>query len=105
LDKESFINDIKTQFACIHAIYCIQESIYQIQKIHKDIRTLYPTIEWAKIIKLRTDIAHEYFQLHIDTLWQTVIADIPRLDREIPLFKAFIKKLQKGLIPNTSPKR
>lgn len=75
------------------------------KKFMRDIRSLYPTIEWAKVIKLRTYIAHEYFQLHIDTLWLTVIADIPRLDREIPLFKAFIKKLQKGLIPNTSPKR
>ncbi len=69
VDYELFLNDIKVRYACIHAIYCIQESIYQIQKIQSDIKQLYSSIECDKIVKLRTDIDHQHFQLHLEILY------------------------------------
>lgn len=43
----------------------------------------YPEIEWFKIKGMRNLIAHEYFGIRAETIWNTAINDIPTLKLQI----------------------
>jgi len=43
----------------------------------------FPEIEWFKIKGLRNLIAHEYFGIRMETIWDTAVNDIPLLKEQI----------------------
>lgn len=52
-------------------------------KVSKETRDLLPKIEWVKIIGMRNWLVHAYFQIDLDTVWDTVKKDIPELIKEL----------------------
>lgn len=42
-----------------------------------------PHIAWRNIVGLRNVIAHDYFRLRYDVLWNVVTVELPRLDQQI----------------------
>jgi uncharacterized protein with HEPN domain len=48
-------------------------------KIPQDIRNAYPAIPWQQIVGLRNVIAHEYFGLDLDIIWDVVVSELPIL--------------------------
>lgn len=38
-----------------------------------------PEIEWREIVRMRDKIAHHYFRIDLDTVWQTAKSDVPIL--------------------------
>ncbi len=48
-----------------------------------DIQQKYPQIDWRNVIGLRNAIAHEYFRLNLDRIWDIVEVEIPELKRLI----------------------
>jgi len=52
-------------------------------KVSKETRDLLPHLEWTKIIGMRNWLIHAYFQIDLDTVWDTVRKDIPDLIREL----------------------
>lgn len=52
-------------------------------RISTELKTRYPAIPWQVIYGFRNYIAHEYFALDLDIVWQTVTKDIPELQRQI----------------------
>jgi uncharacterized protein with HEPN domain len=49
------------------------------------IQALYPMIPWRLILMgdLRNIVAHEYFQIDIATIWETIQQDLPSLIPEL----------------------
>lgn len=43
----------------------------------------YPEIEWFKLKGMRNLIAHEYFGIRMETVWDTAVNDIPILKKQI----------------------
>jgi|SRR5690554_2319748 len=43
----------------------------------------YPEIEWFKIKGMRNLIAHEYFGIKLETIWETAINNIPVLKSQV----------------------
>jgi len=43
----------------------------------------HPAVPWKIIYGFRNHIAHEYFSLDLDIVWQTVCHDIPALEAQI----------------------
>jgi len=48
----------------------------------EDLRSRYPTIEWRKIFGLRDLIAHEYFGVSLEIIWDILQNKLPDL-REV----------------------
>ena len=42
-------------------------------------RAAHPEIPWAEIIGMRNRLTHAYYEVDLDTVWDTVTADLPQL--------------------------
>jgi uncharacterized protein with HEPN domain len=42
-------------------------------------RAAHPEIPWAEIIGMRNRLTHAYYEVDLDTVWDTVTADLPHL--------------------------
>ena len=52
-------------------------------KISQDIRDKYPFIEWRKILDFRNVLAHEYFGIDYEIMWEIIKDKLPDLHKNI----------------------
>lgn len=52
-------------------------------KIPQDIRDKYPFVEWRKIADLRNILAHEYFGIDYEIMWEIIKDKLPDLQKGI----------------------
>ena len=75
-----FLGDEKTFDAVLRNLEIVGEAVKQIPL---DVRTRYPEVEWRKIAGLRDIIAHEYFGIDTDILWDVIQNRIPALRADL----------------------
>ena len=80
--------DEKTYDAVVRNLEIIGEAA---KHISKDIRRQLPDIEWRKAAGLRDMLAHAYFGIDDDILWDVVQNKVPQLAKAI---NAFLNKQQ-----------
>lgn len=49
------------------------------RNIPVEIQSRYPTIPWRVMGDMRNIVTHEYFQIDIETIWETIQQDLPLL--------------------------
>lgn len=76
LDFEGFVTRSMTYDAVIRNLEIIGEAA---KNLPEDVRARYPEIEWRRIAGLRDILAHGYFGLEPETLWDIVRNKIPLL--------------------------
>jgi uncharacterized protein with HEPN domain len=54
-----------------------------VDKLSEDCKKLYPDIEWQKIKGFRNIVAHDYFGIDAEEVWQIIINKIPQLKTDI----------------------
>jgi len=74
---EQFEDNLLVIDAVLMNIVTIGESV---ARLSKDFRKRNDKIEWAKIKGLRNIIAHDYFGIDIEEIWQIVKYKIPELN-------------------------
>jgi uncharacterized protein with HEPN domain len=77
-------SDRRTFLAVVHSLEVIGEAARQMPKSFRDER---PEIPWREIASLRNVIAHEYFGLDIEIIWDVVQTQIPVLAERIAQIK------------------
>ena len=80
LTREQFVADEKTFDAVMRDLEIIGEAA---KHIPPDVRLKYPTIEWQKIAGLRDVVAHEYFGLDLDIIWDIITREVPALPKQL----------------------
>jgi uncharacterized protein with HEPN domain len=80
LDKDAFLRDERTYDAVLRNLEVVGEAA---KKVPDEVRGRAPGIEWRKIGGLRDIIAHGYFGVDNEILWNVVIDKIPELLREL----------------------
>ena len=73
---EDFPTDERTYDAVVRNLQIIGEAV---KNIPQEIRLKYPECEWRKIAGLRDILAHAYFSLEDETLWDIVETKITPL--------------------------
>ena len=73
---ENFVADDRTFDAVIRNLQIIGEAV---KNIPDDVRELNPEMEWRKIAGLRDILAHAYFQIEDEIIWDIVQNKIPAL--------------------------
>lgn len=48
-----------------------------------DLQSRYPNIDWRNVCGMRNVIAHKYFQIELETLWDALQNDLPILKRQL----------------------
>lgn len=74
-----FSNDRRTFDAVVRNLEIIGEAI---KKIPENIRSKNPGVPWRKIGSLRDILAHEYFRIDKEIIWDVVKNKLPELKRE-----------------------
>ena len=72
--------DNKTEDAVIRQLEIIGEAV---RNISADTKNNYPDVAWDKIIGMRNLLIHEYFRVEVETVWEAVQRDIPRLKDQV----------------------
>ena len=76
MNFENFVADDRTFDAVIRNLQIIGEAV---KNIPDDVRELNPEMEWRKIAGLRDILAHAYFQIEDEIIWDIVQNKIPAL--------------------------
>ena len=70
-----FEDDVRADAVLLN-LHIIGEAV---KKLPNDLRERYPDVAWREIAGLRDVIAHTYFALDTDILWDAVERDVPAL--------------------------
>ncbi len=81
MGKEDFLDDIRTQQAIILNFLVIGEMAERLAREHPDFWKRHPKAPWQKMTAKRNRIAHRYFELNLDTVWETAQIALPELIR------------------------
>jgi uncharacterized protein with HEPN domain len=77
---EDFMSNNLVQAGVMSEIQIIGEAT---KRLSEEIRKKYPDIPWKKMAGMRDKLIHDYFDVDIDAVWDTVEKDIPSLQNEI----------------------
>ena len=80
MDKPSFEADERTFDAVIRNLELIGEAVKQLPP---EARALTPSVEWRKIAGMRDVLAHAYFGIDNDILWDVVANKVPELRKAL----------------------
>ncbi|MGB3492834.1 MAG: DUF86 domain-containing protein [Elainellaceae cyanobacterium] len=78
--KADFLLDIQLQDAVIRRLAIIGEAV---RRVSEPTRQALPTIPWSEIGGMRNRLIHEYDDLDLDTVWETVKTSLPLLIEEL----------------------
>lgn len=84
MDFEQFKADVKTVDAVIRNFEIIGEAA---SHIPEEISVAHPEIPWQDMRDMRNILAHEYFGINENIVWNTIQGDLPPL---IPLLKKLL---------------
>jgi uncharacterized protein with HEPN domain len=79
LTKDDFLADKRTQQAVILNIVILGEAATKLMDYHADAIAAYPQIEWRSMRGMRNRIAHGYYDINLDVVWETVSVALPAL--------------------------
>lgn len=84
LDKNDFLDDKRTQQAVVMSLIIIGEAATKIMDRHPEFADQYPNVPWRSMRGMRNRIAHGYFDINLDVVWDTVQAALPELLKQLP---------------------
>jgi uncharacterized protein with HEPN domain len=84
MDRDAFFGDDRTFHAVIHCLLIVGEAA---KHIPDDVRQRMPSIEWRKIAGMRDFLAHVYFAINNDIVWDVIQTKVPELLRALEAFQ------------------
>jgi uncharacterized protein with HEPN domain len=82
LAEDEFYSNCQVQDAIIRRLEIIGEAV---KNIDDDFRNKYPQIPWKKIAGMRDIIAHEYFGVKLERVWDVLRKDLPHIKQQMLL--------------------
>ena len=83
MTKEAFVADTRTQQAVIMNLVIIGELATKLIKDHGAFVAQHPEIPWPSMKGMRNRIAHGYFEINLDVVWETVQTALSALQHDL----------------------
>lgn len=82
--KADFIADKRTQQAVILSLLIIGEAATKLLQSYGAFLTRHPEVPWSSMKGMRNRLAHGYFDINVEVVWETVSHDLPSLLEKLP---------------------
>ncbi|MDS4031362.1 MAG: DUF86 domain-containing protein [Candidatus Competibacter sp.] len=82
--KDDFLGDKRTQQAVIMSLIIIGEAATKVMDGFAEFAQMHPEVPWRGMRGMRNRIAHGYFDINLDVVWDTVRAALPVLLKQLP---------------------
>jgi len=82
LSREEFFRSELTYDAVLRNLEILGEAA---KRVPNSLRCRYPTVDWRGIAGLRDILAHAYFALDEDTVWDIITRKVPALIPELEM--------------------
>lgn len=79
LSKDDFLADKRTQRAVVMSLVIIGEAATKVMDGYVEFVKHHPRIPWRNMRGMRNRIAHGYFDINLDVVWDTVQTALPEL--------------------------
>lgn len=93
VELSSFLDDKKTHFAVVRALEILGEAA---NRIPAEARTNWPQVPWQDMADMRNVLAHAYFGVDLNVVWETLQQDLPSLIDAISQLLADLDELPEG---------
>jgi len=97
---EAFKADLRTQKAVVMSIIEIGEAATKIAASDPDFVAQNDGLPWSQMRGMRNRIAHGYFDIDLDIVWQTVVSAIPALNQQA---EDLLNEVREGPEPGPAP--
>ena len=84
LDRANFLADKRTQQAVIMSLIIIGEAATKVMDGYANFIQAHPDVPWRSMRGMRNRIAHGYFDINLDVVWETVQTALPALLKQLP---------------------
>ena len=92
LDKEAFLGDVKTQHAVAMSLIIVGEAVTKLQRDHADYLARHTAVAWRDMTGMRHRIAHGYYKLNFNIVWDTACQNLPDFVEKLPPMIAELDK-------------
>lgn len=93
-DKDDFQKDKRTQQAIIMSLIILGEAATKIMDSYPEFSQANAEIPWRSMHGMRNRIAHGYFDINLDVVWDTVQIALPVLLKQLPTIKISAKNTE-----------
>lgn len=83
LAREDFLTDKRTQQAVIMSLIILGEAATKVMDKFTEFTAAHPAIPWRSMRGMRNRIAHGYFEIDLDLVWDTVRTALPPLKHQL----------------------
>ena len=90
MDRQAFFADTRTQQAVSMNLIILGEAASKVIESFPAMMSKYPEVPWNSIKGMRNRIAHGYFEIDLDVVWQTVRRSLPTLREQLELIIAAV---------------
>ena len=88
MNRQEFLADKRTQQAVIMSLVIIGEASARIMDQHQEFAAAHPIIPWPGMRGMRNRMAHGYFDINLELVWDTVQTALPDLAKQLePLLR------------------
>ena len=84
LGKDDFLSDKRTQQAVIMNFIIIGEAATKAMDGYSEFTEAHPEVPWRSMRNMRNRMAHGYFDINLDVVWDTVHGWLPALLEQLP---------------------
>jgi uncharacterized protein with HEPN domain len=85
LEKDDFLDDRRTQQAVVMNLIILGEAATKVMDDHTEFANAHPQVPWRNMRGMRNRIAHGYFDINFDLVWDTVQTALPELLKQLPV--------------------
>lgn len=82
--KADFLADKRTQQAVILSLLIIGEAATKLLQSYGDFLAKHPEVPWSSMKGMRNRLAHGYFDINLEVVWETVSKALPNLIERMP---------------------
>jgi uncharacterized protein with HEPN domain len=87
LAKDDFLEDRRTQQAVIMSLIIIGEAVTKVMDGYAEFTQKHTQVPWRSMRGMRNRIAHGYFDINLDVVWDTVQTALPELLKQLPVVR------------------